>query len=876
MSERKDNKTGFEQFFQADGIEMIGQANHLPTFDPNPIAAMPDIPEVIPHLPEKGEADEEGKRNFWYELRHFFRTGEKGDLPTVGKKWIPPLLFNLHRKEYIQGAYPLWLAEHVLPKDQKRKMASLSGLLEEVFNEIKEAGKACKSFEDNLGRLEEKVQQKTSLVKDRFKAFPVIEEALNEMVRELSIAGTESDALDKSVNAFLKAFPRKGLILPYSDRAPLVLFFHQLESAIHQRKEELAEQVKPLLLRINEFLAVDDSKKDSARSPEALRESMNFADQLLNFEALSDTLPEESTSTMSSERRARLEKVQKTLKEALDTKSHPGAYLLFSPALYKYNHADWDTLVSDSMTSLQPEKNFFEAVRNTFDEKMEEAARLFAAIRIAELEISNQYHPVQHDNYFQYFNWQIFSDEEWGICPPFIALSLESQLSDHEWSELNKLLASGRPVKNLLLRNAPIGSAGKPSAEELHSLEPGALAIAHRHSFIMSGTAIHPGFLGEGFEKGLEKNLPVLFHLFVPFPSVSGLDTFLMSGMALESRSFPHYLYDGEKERWGGRFSLNYNPSIETERVDRSFSFTTEGEKEEKVPMSLTFGDLAAQFEDWQPFFKQVHPEYWSDDLIPLNEYLSIVPDERIGILPFVWMLDEAGALQKVAVSWQIVMLTQSGADFWHFLQENAGIHSYQVEQATEKLGDELRLAHEKELKKLQAQHQEELKQVREKAMEEAVEQLSNKLLGLDLSSSAPILKNEAMPVQEKTSPSESIPQEEEPHILELDVEMEEVKTEKKKVPKATTTPPATSEAMEPWIETELCTSCDECKNINEKIFQYDDEGKAIIADPKGGPFRDLVTAAEACPVSIIHPGTPWNPKEKGLEELMKKAERYN
>jgi pyruvate-ferredoxin/flavodoxin oxidoreductase len=37
-----------------------------------------------------------------------------------------------------------------------------------------------------------------------------------------------------------------------------------------------------------------------------------------------------------------------------------------------------------------------------------------------------------------------------------------------------------------------------------------------------------------------------------------------------------------------------------------------------------------------------------------------------------------------------------------------------------------------------------------------------------------------------------------------------------------------------------------------------------------------LVQAAEKCPVEIIHPGTPLNPKEKGLEKWVKRAERFN
>jgi pyruvate-ferredoxin/flavodoxin oxidoreductase len=77
------------------------------------------------------------------------------------------------------------------------------------------------------------------------------------------------------------------------------------------------------------------------------------------------------------------------------------------------------------------------------------------------------------------------------------------------------------------------------------------------------------------------------------------------------------------------------------------------------------------------------------------------------------------------------------------------------------------------------------------------------------------------------------------------------------------------------WIDSAECTACDECIKINGKIFVYDDKKRAIVKNPKGGPFKDIVKAAEKCPVKIIHPGTPADPNEKGLDKLIKRAEKY-
>ena len=63
---------------------------------------------------------------------------------------------------------------------------------------------------------------------------------------------------------------------------------------------------------------------------------------------------------------------------------------------------------------------------------------------------------------------------------------------------------------------------------------------------------------------------------------------------------------------------------------------------------------------------------------------------------------------------------------------------------------------------------------------------------------------------------------------------------------------------------------------INSKIFAYNEEKRAYVKDPKGGPYRDLVRAAEKCTAQVIHPGTPLDPKEKDIDKLLKRAEKYN
>jgi hypothetical protein len=77
------------------------------------------------------------------------------------------------------------------------------------------------------------------------------------------------------------------------------------------------------------------------------------------------------------------------------------------------------------------------------------------------------------------------------------------------------------------------------------------------------------------------------------------------------------------------------------------------------------------------------------------------------------------------------------------------------------------------------------------------------------------------------------------------------------------------------YIETARCTSCNECTKINDKMFSYNENQQAYIANAAAGTYAQLVEAAESCQVSIIHPGKPRDSNEPDLEELMSRAEAF-
>ena len=85
----------------------------------------------------------------------------------------------------------------------------------------------------------------------------------------------------------------------------------------------------------------------------------------------------------------------------------------------------------------------------------------------------------------------------------------------------------------------------------------------------------------------------------------------------------------------------------------------------------------------------------------------------------------------------------------------------------------------------------------------------------------------------------------------------------------------AAPNADEPYIETPRCSTCNECTKLNPRMFKYNENKQAYIADLAAGTYRELVEAAENCQVAIIHPGKPRDPAEPGLAELVERAAAF-
>ena len=80
----------------------------------------------------------------------------------------------------------------------------------------------------------------------------------------------------------------------------------------------------------------------------------------------------------------------------------------------------------------------------------------------------------------------------------------------------------------------------------------------------------------------------------------------------------------------------------------------------------------------------------------------------------------------------------------------------------------------------------------------------------------------------------------------------------------------------EPYIDSVLCTTCNECTNLNPKLFVYNANRQAEIGDPAAGTFEQLVKAAVKCPARCIHPGAPRDGDATATPEMIARAKPFN
>jgi len=462
------------------------------------------------------------------------------------------------------------------------------------------------------------------------------------------------------------------------------------------------------------------------------------------------------------------------------------------------------------------------AAAAAYRERLPQLAEVVKAISIAELESSGAYVEAQHDAFFAAFDDRALSADDIALFPDYLVCIPRERADAPENAGMMEMLSAGLPVKVLieatdLLEEASVGTGH--FAFGVRSVRLGNTATGLGGVFVVQTASSNLYALRERLGEAFAHRGAALFSVYAGAGAVGELPPYLTAAAAMESRAFPAFSYNpyaGDNQ--AARFALGDNPQPEADWPVAPFEYADETLQRVVEESPFTVADFVLCDTRYSGHFARIPRERWNGAMLPADEWLARDPKSIGDAIPYVLAVDPDDVLQRVIVDTRLMHMAARCRTFWHRLQEEGGVHNSHAEI-------------------LLAREQARWEQAKAKELEA---------------------------LRSTATPATSAPASAEP-------------TAAGSAPAASDAAPTLPERDpdEAWIETARCPSCNECQNINDKMFTYNGNKQAYIVDVKLGTYRQLVEAAEACQVAIIHPGKPWNPGEPDLKALVARAEPF-
>ncbi|MBM4207347.1 MAG: pyruvate ferredoxin oxidoreductase [Gammaproteobacteria bacterium] len=476
-----------------------------------------------------------------------------------------------------------------------------------------------------------------------------------------------------------------------------------------------------------------------------------------------------------------------------------------------------------------------------FEGHMAKMAEGFKTIRQAELLLNGGTISSEQEDFFAYFTWSQFSDNEWSLCPPVVVVGGDGAMYDIGLQNLSRMMATGKPIKVVVLDTQVYSNTGGQACtsgfigqvsdmaqygkvwqgKSEPRKEIGLIAMAHRNTYVLQATIANTSQMIEGFIDGLKARRPALFNVYTTCQPEHGVGDDMgvhQAKLAVESRAYPVFKYNPEKGvKMEDTIDLNGNPAIESIWPAYRLKYL-ENDREKTLELPMTFADFALTEARFRKHFRKIPHDAWNENMVPLAEFLEMDMGNREGKFPYIWAVDRKQRLSRVLVAKKIVESCEDRRDFWILLR---GLAGYKPEEAK-------------------------AENIEQKLRSEIVGKIARGLMKLAGGEGGGI-EELALGGADETATASA---------------------------KATSQPGA--DFMAPWLETEYCSSCEECIKLNPKIFAYNKDNKAYIMNPEGGPYSDLVKAAEKCAARVIHPGLPKDRTEKDIDKWIKRGEKFN
>jgi len=457
------------------------------------------------------------------------------------------------------------------------------------------------------------------------------------------------------------------------------------------------------------------------------------------------------------------------------------------------------------------------AALDSYRKRLPKAVELAKAIAMAELESEGEYSEPRHDPLFAAVGGNDLDPRDASSFPDYLVCLDAAEMSPSEKDGLANILGAGLPMKILvqtddLLEKSPVGDGS--FAVGLRARQLASSAIALGGVYVLQSSSASLFRLRDRIHRGLSYGGPALFSIFSGATGNAGdLPAYLVAAGATESRAFPVSVYDPSAgPDWASRFCIKDNPQADVDWPVHNLAFEDEAHQRISETVAFTLVDFLACDRRCAGNFARMPRSEWNNDLVPVADYVADMPKSVPESVPYLFMIDPDDRLHKLIIDGKLIQAALRCAEMWHSLQELGGIHNSHA----------VRLL-DQERKSWEAR-----------------------------------LRSDPDGCGNRVASAEAPPASGPPEVVGKDDE-----------------PEVERPTDEPYIETPRCTTCNECTQINDKMFSYNADKQAIIANLDAGTYRQLVEAAESCQVSIIHPGRPQNPGEPGIEELTKRAEPF-
>lgn len=464
-----------------------------------------------------------------------------------------------------------------------------------------------------------------------------------------------------------------------------------------------------------------------------------------------------------------------------------------------------------------------------FEGHMAKMADGFKAVRMAEMELAGEFLPAKHTDFFRRFDWKQFNEQEWLLCPPVVSVGGDGAMYDIGFQNLSRALMSGMPIKVLVVDTQVYSNTGGQACtsgfiSQVSDMAPYGQAMRGKQEIRKE-----MGLIGMAHRTSyvLQSTIAHVNHLLEGY--IDGLNSRRPALFNIYAVCPPEHGVGDDKSVDQSKLAVEarayplfkYNPDL---GVTFSECVSLEGNPSPDADWpTYTLGYVDADGASQKMELPLTFADFAATEARFAKQFKKAPPetwnDDMVLLADFL-LMDKGDREGKFPYIW--------GVD-----RKNRLTRLLVAEELVRSC--EERRNHWHQLKDVAGMG-------RDVAVAEVTAQVRAELLA-KITASLGVVGAPA--VSDATAP-------------------------------AAAAPAAAGGFDAVWIETPECTACDECTTIAPKAFAYNDQKQAIVIDPKGAKFADLVKAAEKCTAGCIHPGTPWNMSEPGVEKLMQRAAKFN